>query len=269
MKSVLTKSQFKLFGPRYYSENGTRYRITAKVRYDDDCGNGHNSFAITADIERSSGNRWLDNAGGCCHDEIAKHFPELKKYIKWHLCSSEGPMHYLGNTLYHAGERDCWGAKKGEPRQWEKSISFSNFPVSFKFSKAFIEWIEKPENRNKAHYGFSLEEVQHKDNDKVGSYKFAPKYTFKGFKCEWHECPFDNKEEAEQFKEAFKLPFSIGETPTAWGEGKEAELENARACAIWPDATLEQLRDKEALEARLPKLLEDFKKDVEELGFVF
>jgi hypothetical protein len=42
--------------------------------------------------------------GGCCHDEVAKHFPELAPFIKWHLTSSDGPMHYIANTVYHATE---------------------------------------------------------------------------------------------------------------------------------------------------------------------
>jgi hypothetical protein len=40
----------------------------------------------------------------CLHDEIAKAFPELAKYIKWHLCSTDGPMHYVANTVFHADE---------------------------------------------------------------------------------------------------------------------------------------------------------------------
>jgi hypothetical protein len=50
---------------------------------------------------------------------------------------------------------------------------------------------------------------------------------------------------------------------------KKADIEAARACAVWPDATLEQLRDKEALEARLPALMAEFRKDIESLGFTF
>jgi hypothetical protein len=31
-------------GPVFYTEGKTKYRITATVRHDDECGNGHNSF---------------------------------------------------------------------------------------------------------------------------------------------------------------------------------------------------------------------------------
>lgn len=53
-ESVLVKSQTKTFGPKFFSEQGQQYRIIAKVRYDDQCGNGRNSFSITAEIDRKS-----------------------------------------------------------------------------------------------------------------------------------------------------------------------------------------------------------------------
>jgi hypothetical protein len=53
------------------------------------------------------------------------------------------------------------------------------------------------------------------------------------------------------------------------GEGKEPKLEAARHTAIWPDATLEQLQDKEALLERLPRLIEEFAADMEKIGFTF
>jgi len=87
-KSKLVKSQkmkvSDIFGLKEF---------TVTLRYDDECGNGHNTFSITGDF---------DGACGCIHDEIAKRFPELKKYIKWHLTSSEGPMHYIANSMYWA-----------------------------------------------------------------------------------------------------------------------------------------------------------------------
>lgn len=116
--SKLVKSQKKDYGPKFYSERGEQFRIIAHVRYDDECGNGHNSFSITATIDRKDGRGvWRDDMGGCCHDEVAKHFPELAPFIKWHLTSSDGPMHYVANTVYHAGDKDCNGLRKGEFRQ--------------------------------------------------------------------------------------------------------------------------------------------------------
>jgi hypothetical protein len=153
LTSALTYKQFRQFGPKSISGYGTNGRMLVTIRYDDECKNGHNTFAITSDITTNESRRIRDiAAGGCLHDEIKVLFPELAQYIKWHLCSSDGPMHYIANTIY-------W-ANKGN-------------------------------------------------------------------------------------------------------------LEYARSSAIWPDATLEQLKDKDALTERLPALLNEFKSAVESLGFTF
>ncbi len=50
-------------------------------------------------------------AGGCIHENIAEHFPELAPYIKWHLFDWNGPMHYIANTMYHVlehGPNHAW-----------------------------------------------------------------------------------------------------------------------------------------------------------------
>ena len=64
-------------------------------------------------------------------------------------------------------------------------------------------------------------------------------------------------------------PYGYVQTPTKWCEAVEANLDAARNVAIWQDATLEQLQDKEQLEARLPKLREDFRRGIETFGFVY
>lgn len=139
MESTLTKRQVKIFGPKPIAGWGRNAFITAKVRYDDECGNGHNTFAITGEIYRTD-KRLRDNgpqACGCLHEEIAKHFPELAPLIKWHLCNSDGPWGYLENTVYLAGDRDCWGLRKGEFKQfkdketglplWELDATYDDF----------------------------------------------------------------------------------------------------------------------------------------------
>lgn len=166
MKSKLIEKQEKTF-LRTYRENGDLHTIEAIIRYDDRCKNGHNTFSITGMIYRIHRGWKERSVGGCIHEEIAKWFPELKPLIKWHLCSSDGPTHYIANTVYLAGDKDCWGKK-----------------------------------------------------------------------------------------------------------GKERELRAARRVAIWPDATdkelcLEPQELKKALENRLPGLLEEFRKAIEELGFEF
>lgn len=87
--------------------------ISVHLRFDDNCRNGHHTFAITGQAKVGRDHE----IGGCIHDEIAKFFPELAPLIKWHLCSTDGPMHYAANTIYLAGDRDHRGLRKGETRQ--------------------------------------------------------------------------------------------------------------------------------------------------------
>lgn len=100
---------------------GKGAEIRAEIRFDDSCGNGHNTFAITAEVRRPKA-RDCD-ACGCLHDDIAAVFPELAPLIKWHLVSTDGPMHYPANALYHAGDRDCDGLR-GQARRaryWDRT----------------------------------------------------------------------------------------------------------------------------------------------------
>lgn len=212
MKSILTKSQFTT-KEKTFTEEGKEYRIKVKVRYDDECGNGHNSFSITGQIDRKTQHGWyVDECGGCIHDEIVKHFPELKKYIKWHLVSSDEPIHYIANTIYLAGDKDYNGLRKGEKRQITNGRTGK------------LCWVLKDS---------TLERYIDSDQYPTGQETL-------NYEPLCHE-----------------------------GKGKEPDLEGARCTAIWPDATLEQLTNKELLLARLPALMEEFKKDVEELGFIY
>lgn len=103
-ESKLTTKQVKALSKElhYYGDLAT---LNVKIRFDDNCKNGHNSFSITADVKV----RGRLEESGCLHELIASEFPELIPFIKWHLCSTDGPMHYIANSLYHASDKDCWG----------------------------------------------------------------------------------------------------------------------------------------------------------------
>ncbi len=150
--SILTTKQTKVYGWTIFTEGANKYRIRATVRYDDSCRNGHNSFSLTGEIEQSWGNRWRPASSGMIHDEIAKHFPELAPFLKWHLCGSDGPMHYVANTLFSAGDRDCHGLRKGEVKQqydargaplWEPEI-----PASLTTLSSIVASHGKPEPKS-------------------------------------------------------------------------------------------------------------------------
>ena len=254
---------------KLYTEDGQQYKITAEVRFDDECKNGHKTFAITGTISRRwRGGIWTIDSCGQIQDDIAKHFPDLVPFFKWHLCSTDGPLHYLANTLYHASDKDCWGRRKGEPSAWEWRIRFFidggyAFPASFKVSDSFAAFLEENKRRINS---MKVVEVEFAGTGP----KLSSHYTLSGFKDTsdtWGFVPFKNLRDAEELLEALKThDWEIEKVPTAWSEGKEPDLEAARATAIWPDATLEQLQDEEQLKARLPGLLAEFRAAVESLG---
>ena len=103
---------------REYTSGGRRERIRAKYGIDEEFARRNNQapyFSITVDIEERRGTLWYDAGGGADHRAVARHFPELKPYLKWHLFSvGEGPMHYLANAKY-------W---------WEKMVGVSRWPKS-------------------------------------------------------------------------------------------------------------------------------------------
>lgn len=206
-----------------YRALGKNEKIIVRLGFDDECRNGHHTFSITGELRdtRYSGDRGYIT-GGCIHDRIAKHVPELSPLIKWHLCSTDGPMHYIANTVYQAGDRDCYGLRKGESRQvvngrtklpcWR--LEYSGGDPSHKVRDIFDG---------------------HEPPDSVPLLKWVPL--------------------------------------THDGEGKERDLDAARSCAVWPDATDDQLTQepddlRAALSARLPGLIADFRHTMVDLcGF--
>lgn len=204
MDTILTKHQEKTFTV----ENKLGYKlIKAVVRYDDRCGNGHNTFSVTGEAYESQREIIKNDPTtcGCIHEIIEKAFPQLVPFIKWHLVSSDGPMHYIENTMYHAKENQA----------------------------------------NKA--WFYLVDTENKIN-----------------KCLVYTGIDSN--ESKKLKQTYgdKIVVKVDEKTA-----KQANLKAARYCAVWPDATLEQLQNKDLLLARLPDLMLEFKSDVESLGFTF
>lgn len=96
-------SNVKTFGP---FANG-KETVVVKARYDDTCKNGHNSLGVTCDIYENR----RDVGGGCNHELIEKLMPEMAPLIKWHLVSTDGPLHYIANTLYWVGKGELQHAR--------------------------------------------------------------------------------------------------------------------------------------------------------------
>lgn len=237
--------------------------ISLEIRYDDECGNGHNTFSMTGSC---------NGASGCIHDEIQEAFPEFAHLIKWHLCSSDGPMHYLENTIWHAGDRDCHGKKAGEVLRWQHAIRFGDSPITHPLSKRLRKFLKSFQFPAYTPYvGFEIVEVPHPREPET----FSPNYTFEQLGGKWHDCPFKNRAEAEEWHEALRIcKVEFVDIPTEFSEGKQRDFDAARRSAVWPEATDEQLSSepeelKQMLVDRLHELLQQFRADIEAIGFVF
>lgn len=211
--------------PRPIDGYGPGATLTVSIRHDDDCHNGHDSFAVTGEVRTA---RRRVEACGCLHDEIAQVFPELAHLIRWHLCSTDGPMPYLANALYFAGDRDFNGLRKGETRQLHNG------------STGEPAWCLKAE---------------------IEPGKWVPLHELNGIKYANGERP------TVEYRVAYRARETVG-------EGKAREFDKARAAAVWPEATDEELSApreelKAALEARLPALIAAMRADVEAIGFEF
>ncbi len=225
---------------RYFREGGKAHRITVSLRFDDQCKNGHEDFSITGDIYVEHNGRYQADMGGCIHEEIAKHFPELKHLIKWHLTSTDGPMHYIANTVYHAGDRDSSGLRKGEVRQIKNGRTGEPCWV--------LEAVSPGEDA-----------VKDSASKKYSERETVPMYILKD--DAQGDCP-------AKAPELRWVPWN------RVGEGSERNFNYARDSAVWPDATEEQLslepdELKKLLEARLPALKAAFKRDMLAVGFVW
>jgi hypothetical protein len=127
--------------------------MTIKIRLNDECKNGHQDFAITADIYEK-GKPKIDKyciMGGCCHDEILAAKPDLQIFVDLHLCDYKGiPVQAVENGFYHLRE------------------GFNDIkPDSPKFKSAFIRYYRMTEpqfdilntSANKLQYAIHLKEL--------------------------------------------------------------------------------------------------------------
>lgn len=285
--SVLVKSQKKQEVKLNFQDKSIdegKLDLVVDIRYDDQCGNGHNSFAITGTVYkagRRSDSAWL--VGGCVHEIIEKHLPHLAKYIKWHGVSSDGPMHFLANTLWHASDCDHEGRKAGDPTEVMVRLSiteqgeseYHDLPIDLEFNPFSCSTHSFP--------GFFAAAKQTELPMKVVEFatgRSNPAHMLVCGDMEWFGGREGNRYSPaqERLLRRFADLWNCVDTRNrmtcrsevrAVSEGKEVNIEAARRCAIWPDATLEQLRDEEALLARLPFIMDAFKADMEELGFVY
>lgn len=127
--------------------------IFVTTQLNDECKNGHQDFAITADIYEKDKPKidryWL--GGGCCHEEILKAFPEFKMFVDLHLCD------YLGNPMY-ATANGFYHLKNGFNNEPVNSPNFENkFCEYYRISKEDFKTLSGAES--KTHYAILLMEL--------------------------------------------------------------------------------------------------------------
>lgn len=98
-----TSNKLSYSKTHFFVEDGTQYKIIAKVSLDDDCKNTMYDFSVTADIYYKGKNgRFYEHSCGCCHEAIQRRCPEIAKFIPLHLCNHYGaPMYPEANGFYH------------------------------------------------------------------------------------------------------------------------------------------------------------------------
>lgn len=89
---------------KIYISEGRKHRIVVTAELHS-IGDQEPYFSITGDIHwQAANNRWVFVAGGCIHDEIIEHFPELEPLVAIHLSNQDGvPLHAYENAAYWAG----------------------------------------------------------------------------------------------------------------------------------------------------------------------
>ena len=182
--------------------NGEKIVVTARMEWIN--GNAEPYFGLTTDVYTRGGRL---ESGGCQHDLIREHFPELAYLIKWHLCGPSGPLHYIANTTYFA-------------------TSVPEFADTYRVS------ITDPSGHGELYFRKNTPEMVQ----------------------ELEEC-FGRVGHLQITSERER-----NLTP------RKADLAAARRTALWPDATLEQLADIDALFERLPGLQAEFKAAMQEAG---
>lgn len=229
-----------------YEEGGEFYRLTVTMHYDDELGNGHNTFSITGELrrmDRMNPKRWHTEACGCLHEQIEEHAPMLASLLKWHLVSSDGPLHYLSNTLFLASDKDCWGKRPGDIIATRYTIRCNrrDWPQ-------LAEMVEEFGDRHPLLTDIDAESVE-----------WEPKWIYL----------IKSKLLAQAIAAALPSGGAKAIPVHQRSEGKKPELELARKAAIAPEATVEQLQDRTWLVLHLAPLMVQFKAAMEELGFVY
>ncbi len=110
---------------KWNAQSKSRKAATAKLQWLR--GNSAPYFSLTAN-GKDNGSEF----GGCCHDEILKHWPDLAPLAALHLSDMDGaPMHVVENGFYHLGGTH-WQAPKFK-------VAADHFRISETEAKALVD----------------------------------------------------------------------------------------------------------------------------------
>lgn len=80
---------------KVFEDDGDTFKIEMAAQLHDTCKNTCCSFSIGGKVYKIKPNgQMIFIKCGCIHDDIALHFPELRKFLPLHMCN------YLGQPLY-------------------------------------------------------------------------------------------------------------------------------------------------------------------------
>jgi len=191
--------------------NNLQHKITCKdtdgnnmfisIRLNDECHNGHQDFAITADIYEK-GKPHTDRycfMGGCCHDEIIAAKPELKIFVNLHLCDYAGiPMYAVENGFYHL-RNGFNNTKPEEPKFVEEFCSY------YRVTEKQFNVLQQSEN--KLQYALNLQNLGILNQWKVEAdkaIKLLEKFTGNEFICDSKKTQYNAPSRDEILQEEVK-----------------------------------------------------------------
>lgn len=134
---------------RVYRERGHIYHLTATAEIHSLSGQ-EPYLSITGELYRQTNGRGRPAMESCgmLHDDIEKHIPQLRQYLKWHLMSTSAPMHYVSNSLYWAGLQGWTDGKPSSPPNYEYLLSTSIWGAVETDSKINLRWYMGRGNKN-------------------------------------------------------------------------------------------------------------------------
>lgn len=263
-------AQVKQF-EREVVEHGVTHKYVLTVTWGLSCGRREFSMSLETQVCNPYG-RWEAISGGglwpgCSSMPVLRaYWPQFEHAVMFSGCSSKGPLHYLDNTVYLAGTRDCFGGEPGVQRRnragdllWVVDEPGVCSQVASSEQPADLVWCYEPMLVEKEmdwgpNKGLP---IGAKQLDADGNHLWRmPSGTL----------PLVRSKEAPE-------PLVFAYKPLL-GKGKARELDQARRSAIWYDATDEQLSVPEAelrqaLQDRLPALIWQLKAIVESFGMEY